>query len=82
MFLVNTIILSFAVLGQSLCTPSSYLDHFLNESATGNSNKSNLSDSIDSYERSFEDSKTLSIRKPNFSDFNNTVSVFSIITFF
>ncbi|XP_025194244.1 serine/threonine-protein kinase Genghis Khan isoform X2 [Melanaphis sacchari] len=59
-------------LGQSSCSPLSYLDHFLNESATGNSNKSNLNDSIDSYDRSFDDNKALSIRKSSFSDFNNT----------
>jgi len=64
----------FTVLGQSSCSPLSYLDHFLNESATGNSNKSNLNDSIDSYDRSFDDNKALSIRKSSFSDFNNTVS--------
>lgn len=73
----------FTVLGQSSCSPLSYLDHFLNESATGNSNKSNLNDSIDSYDRSFDDNKALSVRKSSFSDFNNTVSIlyFIIIIF-
>jgi len=71
---VCIIIKFFTVLGQSSCSPLSYLDHFLNESATGNSNKSNLNDSIDSYDRSFDDNKALSIRKSSFSDFNNTVS--------
>lgn len=70
----SVIIKFFTVLGQSSCSPLSYLDHFLNESATGNSNKSNLNDSIDSYDRSFDDNKALSIRKSSFSDFNNTVS--------
>lgn len=64
----------FLVLGQSTSSPLSYLDHFLSESAT--SNKSNLNDTIDSYDRSFDDSKTLSIRKASFSDFNNIVSIF------
>lgn len=68
--------LLFAVLGQSSCSPLSYLDHFLNESATGYSNKSNINDSIDSYDRSFDDNKALSISKSSFSDFNNTVSGF------
>jgi len=72
----SAIITFFTVLGQSSCSPLSYLDHFLNESATGNSNKSNLNDSIDSYDRSFDDNKALSIRKSSFSDFNNTVSGF------
>lgn len=74
MFMLIIIILLFIVLGQSSCSPLSYLDHFLNESATGNNNKSNLSDSIDSYDRSFDENKALSIRKSSFSDFNNTVS--------
>lgn len=77
-FIFIIMILLFTVLGQTSCSPLSYFDHFLNESATGNSNKSNLSDSIDSYDRSFDDNKalSLSIRKSSFSDFNNTVSGF------
>lgn len=78
---VCIIIKFFTVLGQSSCSPLSYLDHFLNESATGNSNKSNLNDSIDSYDRSFDDNKALSIRKSSFSDFNNTVSDLLLFNF-
>lgn len=73
--------MSFTVLGQSSCSPLSYLDQFLNESTTGNSNKSNLNDSIDSYERSFDDNKALSIRKASYSDFNNTVSIILLLLF-
>lgn len=75
----------FTVLGQSSCSPLSYLDHFLNESATGYSNKSNLNDSIDSYDRSFDDNKALSVSKSSFSEFNNSVSLFiyySVLTMF
>jgi len=71
----DVVVLFFTVLGQSSCSPLSYLDHFLNESATGNSTKSNLNDSIDSYDRNFDDNKALSIRKSSFSDFNNTVRI-------
>lgn len=78
---IKIAIFLFTVLGQPSCSPLSYLDHFLNESATGNNNKSNLSDSIDSYERNFDENKVLSIRKASFSDFNNTVSDFVIVIF-